>query len=320
MAVLMNKLFAIMALLAFPSKVFPQDTNTPAQCNAVAITVRLQTDQDLQRRINDLTFKMRRITSTGWVFSLEDAKGRDYIYPVNPSLRLNGSQTLGAGYGDTAKQSLSHGRELHFLLSETDYDAFVPYLTNALWPYNAPDPEHAIFQYGDALDKLRTGLLRLSVIRSDISEDDRVQSAEFGLDFIAPVGFRFDASLVPRALSCPPSLLPIRSRLPARIPPADRSKFSNIHAAADWKNPYLMITYDGFDLRFQGGHLMGPLSILAQTVVGLPDSMWPYGRVVAASISGVRRTGENAAYEVNKAEADRILKELGLQIDWWPSA
>jgi hypothetical protein len=269
----MNKLFAIMALLAFPNQVFPQEKSTPAQCNAVAITIKLQADQDFQRRINDLTFKMQRLKSTGWVFSLEDVKGRDHIYPVNPSLRFNSAQTLGAGYGDTAKQSLSRGRELRFLSSETDYDAFEPYLTNALWPYNAPDPEHAPGQYLDALDKLRTGLLRLSVIHSDISQDDKVQSAEFGLDVIAPVGFHFDSSFVPRSLSCPPPILPIRERLPARIPPADRSTFRNIQNAADWQNPYLMITHDGFDIRFQGGHLMGPLSTLAQSVVGLPDSV-----------------------------------------------
>jgi hypothetical protein len=191
---------------------------------------------------------------------------------------------------------------------------------NALWPYNAPDPEHAIGQYSDALDKLRTGLLRLSVIRSDISPDDKVQSVEFGLEFIAPVGFRFESSLVPRSLSCPSSTLPIRERLPARIPSADRSKYRNIQDAVDWRNPYLTITHDGFDLRFQGGHLMGPLSTLAQSVVGLPDSVWPYGRVVMAGVSGVRRVEENAVYEMNKTEAERILKELGLEVDWWPSA
>lgn len=132
----MRKLFAIIALLAFPSQIFPQNKSTLSQCDAVATTVRLQANEDFQRRINELTFKMQRLTSTGWVFSLEDAKGRDYIYPVNPSLRLNSSQTLGAGYGDTARQSLSRGRELRFLLSETDYDVFDPYVTNALWPYN----------------------------------------------------------------------------------------------------------------------------------------------------------------------------------------
>src|SRR5712675_947718 len=180
--VMSGKLFAIMALLAFPRQIFPQDNVNPTQCNAVTITIKLRADENFQRRINDLAFKMQRLSSTGWVFSLEDAKGRDFIYPANPALRFNSSQTLGAGYGDTAKQSLSRGRELRFLLSDLDYEAFQPYVTNALWPYNAPDPEHAIGQYLDALDKLRTGLLHLSVIRSDISRDDVVQSAEFGLE------------------------------------------------------------------------------------------------------------------------------------------
>ena len=315
-----GKLFAIMALLAFPRQIFPQDNVNPTQCNAVTITIKLRADENFQHRINDLTFKMLRLSSTGWVFSLEDAKGRDFIYPANPALRFNSSQTLGAGYGDTAKQSLSRGRELRFLLSDLDYEAFQPYVTNALWPYNAPDPEHAIGQYLDALDKLRTGLLHLSVIRSDISRDDVVQSAEFGLEFIAPGSFHFESSLVPHSLSCPPSTLPIRERLPARIPATDRSKYRNIQDAADWKNPYLTVTYDGFELRFQGGHLTGPLSALAQSIVGLPDSVWPCGRVVAGSVSGVRSVGQNAVYEVDKAEAERILKELGLEIDWWPSA
>ncbi len=88
----------------------------------------------------------------GWVFSLKDPSGRDYIYPVNPALRFNGSQTLGAGYGDTAKQSLSHGRELRFLLDQSDYEAFEPYVDHALWPYNAAGPDHATDQYFGALE------------------------------------------------------------------------------------------------------------------------------------------------------------------------
>jgi hypothetical protein len=39
-----------------------------------------------------------------------------------------------------------------------------------------------------------------------------------------------------------------------------------------------------------------------------------------AGVSGVRRVEENAVYEMNKTEAERILKELGLEVDWWPSA
>src|SRR4051794_23720411 len=120
-------------------------TSAKPQCAIVAISFSLKTDDSFQRPISDLTFKVQPLKSTGWMFSLEDAKGRDFIYPVNPALRFNSSQMLGAGYGDTAKQSLSHNRELRFLLNESDYDT-------------APDPDHAADQYLGQLEKLRTGL------------------------------------------------------------------------------------------------------------------------------------------------------------------
>jgi hypothetical protein len=280
----------------------------------------LKTGDSFQQPISDLTFEVRPLKSTGWMFSLKDAKGRDFIYPVNPALRFNGSQTLGAGYGDTAKQSLSHGRELGFLLNESDYDAFEPHVDHALWPYNAPDPDHAADEYLDALEKLRTGLLRLTILRADVAPDDTVRSAEFKAEFIAPTWFQFDPSLASRPTICPASTLPIRQQLPARILPADNAKYRDVQDAADWKNPYLVITRDGFDLRFQGGQIFGPLSLLARTLVGLPDSAWPYGRVVAGSEIGVRIVGDDPVIKRNREEADKILREVGLEVQWWPSA
>ena len=64
----------------------------------------------------------------------------------------------------------------------------------------------------------------------------------------------------------------------------------------------------------------GPLSTLARTVVGLPDSAWPYGRVLAASESGVQSIDDSGLIKKNKEEADKILKELGVTVVWWPSA
>jgi hypothetical protein len=81
-----------------------------------------------------------------------------------------------------------------------------------------------------------------------------------------------------------------------------------------------VITGDGFDLSFDGGHIRGPISTLASTVVGLPDAAWPYGRVLAASESGVQSTDSNELIKKNKEEADKILRELGITVDWWPSA
>jgi hypothetical protein len=299
-----------------------QDRSTQQQCIEVPITFSLKAGNAFQQPINDLIFRLQPLESTGWMFSLEDAKGHDFLYPVNPPLRLNASQTLGAGYGSTAKQSLSYGRELRFLLKESDYYALWPYVEHALWPYNAPDPTHTADEYFSKLDNLRTGFLSLAIIRSDISDNDEVRSAELKVEFIAPASFYFDPSLIPHVVTCPASTLPLKQQLPARIPQPQLAKYRNVQDAGLWKNPYLTITRDGFDLRFQGGRMFGPLSVLARTLVGLPDSAWPYGRVIAGAESGVRAAGnvDEALIKSNREEADKILRELGLVVDWWPAA
>ena len=304
-----------------------QGKSIQPQCVAVNLSFSLEAGHSFQQQISDLTFKVifRRDyagswESACWVFSLDDAKGHDYLYPVNPPLRLNGSQTLGAGYGDTAKESLAYDRNLRFLLSESDYAALWPYVEHALWPYRAPDPDHTADQYLSELDKLRTGLLRLTVIHSDASENDEVRSAEFYVEFFAPPACPFVPTLSRRAAVCPGESLPINERLPARIPPPNPDTYRNVQDASNWNNPYLVITSEGFDLRFQGKQIHGPLSILARTVVGLPDSAWPYGRVLAASESGVQSADSSRLIKANKEQADTILKELGVTVDWWPSA
>ena len=163
-------------------------------------------------------------------------------------------------------------------------------------------------------------MLRLTVVRSDVSETDEVRSAEFKIEFIAPTAYQFVSSLSPHAVACPAEMLPIRERIPARIPPADPGKYRNVRDASDWNNPFLTITVDGFDIRFHGGQMRGPLSTLARTLVGLPDSAWPYGRILAASENGVQPSCGSELIKRNKEEADQILKELGVTVDWWPSA
>jgi hypothetical protein len=187
----------------FAGRLLTQAKSPPPQCSSVALSFSLKTNEKFQQPISDLTFKAAPLKSTGSMFSLEDPKGDDFIYPVNPPLRFNPAQTLGAGYGDTAKQSLSHGRELHFLLSRSDYDAFWLYVEHALWPGDAPDPDRAADQYLSQLDKLRTGLLRLTIVRADVSEKDEVRSAEIKVEFIAPAGYPFVSSLSPHTVACP---------------------------------------------------------------------------------------------------------------------
>jgi hypothetical protein len=282
----------------------------------------LTTDNSyFQQSIGDLTFEMKPLKkSSGWWLSLEDADGRDFICPVNPAMRACEPEELGVGYGDTAKQALSHGRELRFLLNESDYDRFEPYVERALSPATAAEAARAADEYLDQSDKLRTGLLRLTIVHADVSESDEVRSAEFKLEFFAPAAFLFAPPLRLQAAACPEATLPISERLPTRVPLADPEKYRNVRDASNWKNPHLTINRDGFDLSFQGGRMFGPMSVLARTLVGLPSSVWPYGRVIVGAENGIRSIGDDERIRSNREAADKILKELGLTVSWWPSA
>jgi hypothetical protein len=199
-------------LLLVASKLSPAEEKTAPECAAVALTVSLRVGDDYQRRINDLTFKVRarkdKGLCCGWMFSLEDAAGHDFIYPVNPPLRFNPSQLLGCGYGQTARESLKISRELHFLLNQSDYERFEPLLKNALWPGDAPNPDRAAQEYLTALDKLSTGWLRLEILHSEVAPDDTVRSADVRVELIAPSDFQFDPTLKPYSTVCSPKSPP----------------------------------------------------------------------------------------------------------------
>src|SRR5438445_11594635 len=122
---------ALLSILA--SRLLAQDRSQP-QCSVATVSVSLTTDNSyFQQSIGDLTFEMKPLKkSSGWWLSLEDADGRDFICRLTPAMRACEPEELGVGYGDTAKQALSHGRELRFLLNESDYDRFAPYVERAL--------------------------------------------------------------------------------------------------------------------------------------------------------------------------------------------
>jgi hypothetical protein len=191
------------AVLLVISPLFAQNGPTQLECHSVSFSVTLQSEGGVRRQVGTHFFRMQPLRTGGWTFSLEDSDGQDFIYPVNPPLRLHGQQTFGAGYGQTAKQSLAHDRQLRFLLNSSDYEKMKPIVQNALWPDKAPDPERAADQYFQTLAAMPTGLLQLTVLRSDISQADKVRSAGFRVELTAPLDFQFDPSLAPRLTACP---------------------------------------------------------------------------------------------------------------------
>jgi len=60
---------------------------------------------------------------------------------------------------------------------------------------------------------------------------------------------------------------------------------------------------------------------LRALVISLPVADWPYGRVVLAADIGIRQAdrSDDQPIKQNHDAADRILKALGITIEWWPS-
>ena len=194
-------------LLAGPS--WAQPAATSSSCSAVRFTAKLNAGQSFAKKVGGLVFKLRaaqgRDLCGGWTFTLEDAGGHDFIYPVNFPLRFNPSQLLGCSYGLTARQGLEMKRSMRFILTERDYLRLRPLMENALWPADSPDPKHAGEKYLNSIRTIQTGLIRLGTLHDDLSPDGLIRSATFRVELIAPSSFHFAPALEPHPVACPPT-------------------------------------------------------------------------------------------------------------------
>lgn len=112
-------------------------------------------------------------------------------------------------------------------------------------------------------------------------------------------------------------------QLSSRIPAADHEKVKSIRDAKDWDNPYLVVRADGIEViskAIPSGRKLVALAELRRTLIDLPTSAWPYGRVVAMQEAGVRAPGDDKPIGRNKQAAEAALKALRLEMNWWPSA
>ncbi|MGC1373799.1 MAG: hypothetical protein WA824_16815 [Candidatus Sulfotelmatobacter sp.] len=177
------------------------------QCRTLTLTGELSSGDHFEKPIGaGLILRIDPEKTSGWFISLtpKDKPDKDYIYPVNPPLRFNPVQTLGPGYGEDSKASLTVSHDMRFLLSQQDYEQISPLLTNALWPYKAPNPDAAANEYLADLKRLKTGLLKLSVSAFDLDADTgSIKHITFRAAISAPEGFAFDAALKPKLSACP---------------------------------------------------------------------------------------------------------------------
>jgi hypothetical protein len=135
-------------------------------CQIVYFKATLNANDNYERELGGgLLFRVRSKKDPGWLVDVVPAEEntKDYIYPVNLPLRFNPNQTLGAGYGETVKSSLSHTHEMNFLLDRTDYDRISALVGNVLRSYQTPDPDKALANYTNAVDNARKGSVTITI-------------------------------------------------------------------------------------------------------------------------------------------------------------
>lgn len=112
------------------------------------------------------------------------------------------------------------------------------------------------------------------------------------------------------------------ARLDPRIKPAVAERYKAIRNANKWENPYLMVGPDNIVVRANGlaGIKIVLPDALEQTLLELPVTAWPYGKVVAVQENGDRTDkSDDKPIADNVASVRATLKKLGVTFDKWPS-
>jgi hypothetical protein len=183
----------------------PSQAQRSPSCQFVSFKVTLNAGDNYERELGGgLLFRIRSEKEPGWFVDIvpAEANTKDYIYPVNLPLRFNGDQTLGPGYGETVKSSLSHPHEMNFLLDRSDYDRI-----SALVPSVLSDPDRALTAYTNAVDNARKGWMRITI--SSYKTDPKTDAKNGALSHIklhvgitTPQDFQFAPGLNPWPMPC----------------------------------------------------------------------------------------------------------------------
>ena len=122
---------------------------------------------------------------------------------------------------------------------------------------------------------------------------------------------------VPRQESVPQT-----RQLDSRIGPAVPERYKPVRDAKDWANPYLVIRPDGIEVvkGLASGRKTVPAADLERTLIELPLTAWPYGKVVAVSESSLRNPdrSDDKPIAENLEAALAVLKTLGVTVERWP--
>jgi hypothetical protein len=185
-------------------------------CHSVSFKAILDAGDNFERELGGgLLFRVRSRNETGWFLDIvpAEANTKDYIYPVNLPLQLNGNQTLGPGNGETVKTSLAHPHEMNFLLNRSDFDRIFDLVGNVLRSYQTKDPDQALSDYTDAVEHAKKGFLRVAISsyktdpKNNPKTDPKIGALvriKLHVQITTPADFQFAPKLSPLPWPCHP--------------------------------------------------------------------------------------------------------------------
>lgn len=109
------------------------------------------------------------------------------------------------------------------------------------------------------------------------------------------------------------------SSITERIPEPHSAMYQGIHDRKDWRNPYLVVHSEGIEIVGISDR-NNPLTVDATSALleSLPDSAWPYGRVIAIQNISVGPTeSQHSRTAENREGLMQRLGELGVIVGSW---
>lgn len=117
-------------------------------------------------------------------------------------------------------------------------------------------------------------------------------------------------------------MAPVGLQLDSQIQPATPEKYKSVIDATRWANPYLVVGQDGVEVlskTMTPNRQLVAVKDLRKTLLQLPVSAWPYGRVVAIQTPGI--LGDKPGLEKqNVFNTEQLLQSLQIEVERWPSA
>lgn len=117
------------------------------------------------------TFALKGKDAWEIVITHAAAGGKDLIYPVNPPYRFSNQQSIGPGYGETARDSARNTpREFGFLYRPGDFEQAWNDLERVLWPYGSTAAE--VERATDELARLPTGRVKVELLTAEFAASE----------------------------------------------------------------------------------------------------------------------------------------------------